>query len=81
MIVLLSFQGGMINWNRLFPPLRQRRNINYQDGRRSEQQPSPALEVSEEQVISHTWHGLSPYLRFKIGLANKKSNPSFYSLA
>uniref|UniRef100_A0A673UGE6 UBA domain-containing protein n=1 Tax=Suricata suricatta TaxID=37032 RepID=A0A673UGE6_SURSU len=43
-------QGGMINWNRLFPPLRQRRNVNYQDGRRSEQQASPPLEVSEEQV-------------------------------
>ncbi|XP_054575878.1 ubiquitin-associated domain-containing protein 2 isoform X3 [Eptesicus fuscus] len=43
-------QGGMINWNRLFPPLRQRRNINYQEGRRSEQQASPPLEVSEEQV-------------------------------
>lgn len=44
----------MINWNRLFPPLRQRRNINYQDGRRSEQQAPPPLEVSEEQVISNT---------------------------
>ncbi|XP_007196877.1 ubiquitin-associated domain-containing protein 2 isoform X1 [Balaenoptera acutorostrata] len=43
-------QGGMINWNRLFPPLRQRRNVNYQDGRQSEQQASPPLEVSEEQV-------------------------------
>ncbi|XP_033616852.1 ubiquitin-associated domain-containing protein 2 isoform X3 [Fukomys damarensis] len=43
-------QGGMINWNRLFPPLRQRRNINYQDGRQAEQQASPPLEVSEEQV-------------------------------
>ncbi|XP_006832124.1 PREDICTED: ubiquitin-associated domain-containing protein 2 [Chrysochloris asiatica] len=43
-------QGGMINWNRLFPPLRQRRNVNYQDGQRSEQQASPPLEVSEEQV-------------------------------
>ncbi|XP_076401713.1 ubiquitin-associated domain-containing protein 2 isoform X4 [Peromyscus maniculatus bairdii] len=43
-------QGGMINWNRLFPPLRQRRNINYQDGPRSEQRASPPLEVSEEQV-------------------------------
>ncbi|KAM7111348.1 ubiquitin-associated domain-containing protein 2 isoform 4-T5 [Molossus nigricans] len=43
-------QGGMINWNRLFPPLRQRQNINYQDGRRSEPQASPPLEVSEEQV-------------------------------
>ena len=41
----------MINWNRLFPPLRQRRNVNYQDGRRSEQPASPPLEVSEEQVI------------------------------
>lgn len=44
----------MINWNRLFPPLRQRRNVNYQDDRRSEQQASPPLEVSEEQVISNT---------------------------
>ncbi|XP_008071897.1 ubiquitin-associated domain-containing protein 2 isoform X2 [Carlito syrichta] len=43
-------QGGMINWNRLFPPLRQRQNINYQDGRQSEQAASPPLEVSEEQV-------------------------------
>ncbi|XP_038166037.1 ubiquitin-associated domain-containing protein 2 [Arvicola amphibius] len=43
-------QGGMINWNRLFPPLRQRRNINYQDGPRSEPRASPPLEVSEEQV-------------------------------
>ncbi|XP_035308007.1 ubiquitin-associated domain-containing protein 2 isoform X5 [Cricetulus griseus] len=43
-------QGGMINWNRLFPPLRQRRNINYQDGPRSEERVSPPLQVSEEQV-------------------------------
>ncbi|XP_008592986.1 PREDICTED: ubiquitin-associated domain-containing protein 2 isoform X2 [Galeopterus variegatus] len=43
-------QGGMISWNRLFPPLRQRQNINYQDGQQSEQQASPPLEVSEEQV-------------------------------
>ncbi|ERE90410.1 ubiquitin-associated domain-containing protein 2 [Cricetulus griseus] len=40
----------MINWNRLFPPLRQRRNINYQDGPRSEERVSPPLQVSEEQV-------------------------------
>uniref|UniRef100_A0A7N5K6G2 UBA domain containing 2 n=1 Tax=Ailuropoda melanoleuca TaxID=9646 RepID=A0A7N5K6G2_AILME len=58
-------QGGMINWNRLFPPLRQRRNINYQDGRRSEQQASPPLEVSEEQVISNT--GPSPKPGFQPG--------------
>lgn len=43
-------KGGMINWNRLFPPLRQRRNINYQEGPRSEQRAPPPLEVSEEQV-------------------------------
>lgn len=43
-------QGGMINWNRLFPPLRQRQNVNYRDGQQSEQQASPPLEVSEEQV-------------------------------
>ncbi|KAM7111352.1 ubiquitin-associated domain-containing protein 2 isoform 8-T9 [Molossus nigricans] len=49
-IVAISGLGGMINWNRLFPPLRQRQNINYQDGRRSEPQASPPLEVSEEQV-------------------------------
>ncbi|KAM6178822.1 ubiquitin-associated domain-containing protein 2 [Rhynchocyon petersi] len=42
-------QGGIINWNRLFPPLRQRRNLNYQEGQHSEQA-SPPLEVSEEQV-------------------------------
>ncbi|KAI5269191.1 Ubiquitin-Associated Domain-Containing Protein 2 [Manis pentadactyla] len=42
--------GGMINWNRLFPPLRQQRNANYQDGRQSEQEASHPLEVSEEQV-------------------------------
>lgn len=55
----------MINWNRLFPPLRQRRNINYQDGRRSEQQAFPPLEVSEEQVISNT--GPSPKPGFQPG--------------
>lgn len=49
----------MINWNRLFPPLRQRRNINYQDGPRSEQRASPPLEVSEEQVTSEAILGLS----------------------
>ncbi|XP_023594287.1 ubiquitin-associated domain-containing protein 2 isoform X2 [Trichechus manatus latirostris] len=43
-------QGGMINWNRLFPPLRQQRSVNYQDDRPSEQQASPPLEASEEQV-------------------------------
>ncbi|KAF6085145.1 UBA domain containing 2 [Phyllostomus discolor] len=43
-------QGGIINWNRLFPPLRQRQNVNYRDGQQSEQQASPPLEVSEEQV-------------------------------
>ena len=49
--VLISFQGGMINWNRLFPPLRQRQNVNYQGGRQSEPA-APPLEVSEEQVIN-----------------------------
>ncbi|KAM9189972.1 ubiquitin-associated domain-containing protein 2 isoform 2-T2 [Dugong dugon] len=43
-------QGGMINWNRLFTPLRQQRSVNYQDDRQSEQQASPPLEASEEQV-------------------------------
>uniref|UniRef100_A0A8D0GPE8 Ubiquitin-associated domain-containing protein 2 n=1 Tax=Sphenodon punctatus TaxID=8508 RepID=A0A8D0GPE8_SPHPU len=43
-------QGGMINWNRLFPPLRHRRNANYQDNRQSEQEVLPHAEVSEEQV-------------------------------
>uniref|UniRef100_A0A8P0PB90 UBA domain containing 2 n=1 Tax=Canis lupus familiaris TaxID=9615 RepID=A0A8P0PB90_CANLF len=56
-------QGGMINWNRLFPPLRQRRNINYQDGRQSEQQASPPLEVSEEQVSSNTGASPKPVFR------------------
>ncbi|KAM5311531.1 ubiquitin-associated domain-containing protein 2 isoform 2-T2 [Glossophaga mutica] len=49
-IVAISGLGGMINWNRLFPPLRQRQNVNYRDGQQSEQQASPPLEVSEEQV-------------------------------
>ncbi|KFO99986.1 Ubiquitin-associated domain-containing protein 2, partial [Calypte anna] len=44
------FQGGMINWNRLFPPLRHRHNANYQDHRPSEQDIPPPTEVSEEQV-------------------------------
>ncbi|KFQ71436.1 Ubiquitin-associated domain-containing protein 2, partial [Phaethon lepturus] len=43
-------QGGMINWNRLFPPLRHRHNANYQDHRPSEQDILPPTEVSEEQV-------------------------------
>ncbi|XP_063005663.1 ubiquitin-associated domain-containing protein 2 isoform X1 [Melospiza melodia melodia] len=42
-------QGGMINWNRLFPPLRHRHNANYQD-HPSEQGIPPPTEVSEEQV-------------------------------
>ncbi|XP_025064402.1 ubiquitin-associated domain-containing protein 2 [Alligator sinensis] len=43
-------QGGMINWNRLFRPLRHRRNANYQDILQSEQDAPPPTEVSEEQV-------------------------------
>nr|XP_006115518.1 ubiquitin-associated domain-containing protein 2 [Pelodiscus sinensis] len=43
-------QGRLINWNRLFPPLRQRRNANYQDNRHSDQEAPPPAEVSEEQV-------------------------------
>lgn len=43
------FQGGMINWNRLFPPLRHRHN--YQDHHPSDQDTPPPTEVSEEQVI------------------------------
>ncbi|XP_009945626.1 PREDICTED: ubiquitin-associated domain-containing protein 2, partial [Leptosomus discolor] len=43
-------QGGMINWNRLFPPLRHRHNANYQHHRPSEQDTPPPTEVSEEQV-------------------------------
>lgn len=45
----VCFQGGMINWNRLFPPLRHRHNANYQD-HPSEQGMPPPTEVSEEQV-------------------------------
>ncbi|XP_062982182.1 ubiquitin-associated domain-containing protein 2 [Elgaria multicarinata webbii] len=43
-------QGGMINWNRLFPPLRHRRNANYQDNHQAEHEVLPPAEVSEEQV-------------------------------
>ncbi|XP_032907197.1 ubiquitin-associated domain-containing protein 2 isoform X2 [Catharus ustulatus] len=49
-ILALSGLGGMINWNRLFPPLRHRHNANYQDHRPSEQGIPPPTEVSEEQV-------------------------------
>ncbi|XP_055965678.1 ubiquitin-associated domain-containing protein 2 [Sorex fumeus] len=42
--------GRVLDWNRLFPPLRQRRNANDQEGRRPEQPAAPPLEVSEEQV-------------------------------
>ncbi|XP_059577090.1 ubiquitin-associated domain-containing protein 2 isoform X3 [Alligator mississippiensis] len=45
-------QGGMINWNRLFRPLRHRRNANYQDILQSEQDAPPPTEVSEEQLCS-----------------------------
>uniref|UniRef100_F7ETS7 Ubiquitin-associated domain-containing protein 2 n=1 Tax=Monodelphis domestica TaxID=13616 RepID=F7ETS7_MONDO len=44
-------QGRIINWNRFFPTLRQRRNANAPDVRQSEQEvAAPPLEVSEEQV-------------------------------
>uniref|UniRef100_A0A8C3S3M9 Ubiquitin-associated domain-containing protein 2 n=3 Tax=Chelydra serpentina TaxID=8475 RepID=A0A8C3S3M9_CHESE len=43
-------QGRVINWNRLFPPLRRRHNANYQDNRQSEQEAPPPAEASEEQV-------------------------------
>ena len=43
----------------LFPPLCQRRNGNYQDGRRAEQPASPPLEVSEEHVSFLACWGLS----------------------
>ncbi|XP_044284504.1 ubiquitin-associated domain-containing protein 2 isoform X1 [Varanus komodoensis] len=43
-------QGGMINWNRLFPPLRHRGNANYQDNHQAEHEVLPPVEVSEEQV-------------------------------
>ncbi|XP_027426501.1 ubiquitin-associated domain-containing protein 2-like [Zalophus californianus] len=52
-------QGGMISWNRLFLPFRQRRNINSQDGRPSEQASPPPLEVSEEQVAQLMEMGFS----------------------
>ncbi|KAF7252394.1 Ubiquitin-associated domain-containing protein 2 [Varanus komodoensis] len=43
-------RGGMINWNRLFPPLRHRGNANYQDNHQAEHEVLPPVEVSEEQV-------------------------------
>ncbi|XP_062831551.1 ubiquitin-associated domain-containing protein 2 isoform X1 [Anolis carolinensis] len=43
-------QGGIINWNRLFPPLRHRHNANYQDNHQPEHEGLPPAEVSEEQV-------------------------------
>ncbi|XP_074917614.1 ubiquitin-associated domain-containing protein 2 isoform X2 [Chelonoidis abingdonii] len=43
-------QGRVINWNQILPPLRRRRNANYQDNGQSEQEAPPTAEVSEEQV-------------------------------
>ncbi|XP_060089644.1 ubiquitin-associated domain-containing protein 2 [Heteronotia binoei] len=43
-------QGGMINWNRLFPPLRRQRDANYHDNQQTEHEGLPPAEVSEEQV-------------------------------
>ncbi|KAJ6660912.1 hypothetical protein lerEdw1_017069 [Lerista edwardsae] len=49
-------QGGIINWNRIFPPLRHRRNANYQDNRQTEQEVLPTAEVSEEQVNTYIYY-------------------------
>ncbi|XP_041115191.1 ubiquitin-associated domain-containing protein 2-like isoform X2 [Polyodon spathula] len=45
-------QGGLLNWNRFFPSLRQRWNANHQADPRSAQNTpaNPPQEVSEEQV-------------------------------
>lgn len=63
----------MINWNRLFPPLRQRRNINYQDGPRSEERVSPPLQVSEEQVTRDSCTRSDSYCRLEAVWVNRKS--------
>lgn len=47
----------MINWNRLFPPLRHRRDANYQDNRQTEHEVLPPAEVSEEQVNIYIFWG------------------------
>uniref|UniRef100_UPI00398E7EB3 ubiquitin-associated domain-containing protein 2 isoform X2 n=1 Tax=Pristiophorus japonicus TaxID=55135 RepID=UPI00398E7EB3 len=43
-------QGGLINWNRLFPPLRNRYNGNNQQQESGLNRPSTGAPVSEEQV-------------------------------
>ncbi|XP_067890336.1 ubiquitin-associated domain-containing protein 2 isoform X2 [Heterodontus francisci] len=43
-------QGGLINWNRLFPPLRNRFLANDQQQASGPNRPSTAAPVSEEQV-------------------------------
>ncbi|XP_067842696.1 ubiquitin-associated domain-containing protein 2 isoform X2 [Heptranchias perlo] len=43
-------QGGLINWNRLFPPLRNRFNTNNQRQDSGSNRPSTGAAVSEEQV-------------------------------
>nr|XP_014339668.1 PREDICTED: ubiquitin-associated domain-containing protein 2-like [Latimeria chalumnae] len=47
-----SDEGGMINWNRLFPPLRHRHNANAQGVARPQQDGvgNTPQDVSEEQV-------------------------------
>ncbi|XP_058040551.1 ubiquitin-associated domain-containing protein 2 isoform X2 [Ahaetulla prasina] len=49
-IVALSGLGGIVNWNRFFPPLRHRPNANYLDNHPTVQEGRPPAEVSEEQV-------------------------------
>ncbi|XP_039193722.1 ubiquitin-associated domain-containing protein 2 isoform X4 [Crotalus tigris] len=43
-------QGGMVNWNRFFPPLRHRPNANYLDNHPTVHEGQPPAQVSEEQV-------------------------------
>ncbi|XP_072332175.1 ubiquitin-associated domain-containing protein 2 isoform X2 [Scyliorhinus torazame] len=45
------WQGGLINWNRLFPPLRNRFPSNNQQQESGPNTPSTAAAVSEEQVF------------------------------
>ncbi|XP_061482563.1 ubiquitin-associated domain-containing protein 2 isoform X2 [Rhineura floridana] len=43
-------QGGMINWNRLFPPLRHRHNANYQDNHQTEHEVARLMEMGFSRV-------------------------------
>ncbi|XP_041055401.1 ubiquitin-associated domain-containing protein 2 isoform X2 [Carcharodon carcharias] len=52
------WQGGLINWNRLFPPLRNRFPSNNQQQESEPNRPSTTAAVSEEQIPLPNSHSI-----------------------